>query len=319
MDKRTFVSITFLSGKYKDSGHRVAVFIFPLRKYALILLEKHLILKLLYSLSLQPVKLALGNHVTLNLNHNSLLQDVTHYWDNRAAGYSRDNVEELQNIKRKIWQQLLLSHIPDNKQNLKVLDIGTGPGFFAIIMAQAGHSVTAVDATANMLRQAEKNARDAGVSIEFHREDVHALPFADETFDLVIMRNVTWNLQQPETAYREWYRLLKKGGRLINFDANWYFHLFDEQYSEKFRQDRVNTARLNIPDHYANTDTRAMERIAGQLPLSRQLRPNWDAGVLLTIGFSQLMLDLTIGETVWDQHEKINYASTPMFMIVAQK
>lgn len=247
-----------------------------------------------------------------------LLEAVTNYWDNRASSYSCANQEELNNKKRIVWQNLLLSHAPEEK-TLKVLDIGTGPGFFAIIMAQAGHSVTAVDATKAMLKQAKNNAKHYEVNIDFVESDVHTLPFDECSFDLIITRNVTWNLKKPHEAYLEWYRLLTKGGRLINFDANWYLHLFDDVFKEGFEQDRKNTVNLGIPDHYANTDTVAMKKIAEVLPLSRKLRPQWDVVKLLDIGFSQCLVDTTISEKIWDDEEKVNYRSTPMFMIIAEK
>lgn len=247
-----------------------------------------------------------------------VLHSVTNYWNERATSYSEANQEELASIKRDVWQNLLLSHAP-NDRPLKVLDIGTGPGFFAILMAQAGHTVTAVDATVAMLEQAKNNAQHYNVDINFIESDVHDLPFDEYSFDLIVSRNVTWNLKRPDEAYREWYRVLKKGGHLINFDANWYLHLFDDVYKVGFENDRKNTAEKGIDDHYINTDTVAMTKIAELLPLSRTLRPQWDAAILLNIGFTQCLLDLTIGEKVWDQDEKINYGSTPMFMIVAGK
>ena len=45
--------------------------------------------------------------------------------------------------------------------------------------------------------------------------DSHQLSFDDNTFDLLINRNVTWTLYDPEQAYKEWYRVLKPGGRLL--------------------------------------------------------------------------------------------------------
>ncbi|MEM8060180.1 methyltransferase domain-containing protein [Morganella morganii subsp. sibonii] len=247
-----------------------------------------------------------------------LLSNVTKYWDNRAESYSYTNNEELNNKKRIIWQNLLLSHAPEGKK-IRVLDVGTGPGFFAIIMAQAGHSVTAVDATRAMLKQAKNNAKHYEVNIDFVESDVHTLPFDECSFDLIITRNVTWNLKKPQEAYLEWYRLLTKGGRLINFDANWYLHLFDDVLKEGFEQDRRNTVNLKIPDHYANTDTVAMKKIAEVLPLSRKLRPQWDVVKLLDIGFSKCLVDTTISEKIWDDEEKVNYRSTPMFMIIAER
>ena len=51
--------------------------------------------------------------------------------------------------------------------------------------------------------------------------DAEKLDFADESFDVVISRNLTWTLPHPIDAYQEWMRVLKKGGVLINFDAEY--------------------------------------------------------------------------------------------------
>ena len=60
--------------------------------------------------------------------------------------------------------------------------------------------------------------------ITYCQMDASHLAFADETFDAVVSRNLTWNLEDPEQAYKEWMRVLKKGGILLNYDANWYHH-----------------------------------------------------------------------------------------------
>ena len=60
--------------------------------------------------------------------------------------------------------------------------------------------------------------------------------FEDESFDVIISRNLTWNLPHPEMAYKEWLRVLKKGGKLLNFDANWYGYLYDDKKREAHRE-----------------------------------------------------------------------------------
>ena len=45
--------------------------------------------------------------------------------------------------------------------------------------------------------------------------DAQALEFEDESFDVIISRNLTWNLEKPWQAYREWYRVLKPGGHIM--------------------------------------------------------------------------------------------------------
>ena len=51
--------------------------------------------------------------------------------------------------------------------------------------------------------------------------DAEKPEFPDATFDVVVSRNLTWTLPHAEEAYREWTRVLKKGGVLLNFDADY--------------------------------------------------------------------------------------------------
>ena len=81
------------------------------------------------------------------------------YWTKRAPGYSEVNREELQTAQRQVWSRALDDRIQAHFQgaaraSLRVLDVGTGPGFFAIILAELGYRVTAVDYTEAMLEQA---------------------------------------------------------------------------------------------------------------------------------------------------------------------
>lgn len=251
-------------------------------------------------------------------NDNNLLQDLIIYWTNRAKGYSQTNQDELATDKRKIWQKLILNHAP-NKNKLRILDIGTGPGFLAITLALAGHEVTAVDVTQAMIDQAKDNASQYRVKVNFVLSDVHCLPFDDNHFDLIVLRNVTWNLSNPTVAYQEWFRVLNSQGKLLNFDANWYLFLFNKDLYSQYMQDRQNTMNYGIEDHYRQTNTQEMERIAKLLPLSKEIRPEWDMNILQSIGYKNIHIHNDISKIVWDEIEQINYHSTPMFLIAAEK
>lgn len=72
----------------------------------------------------------------------------------------------------------------------RVLDVGTGTGRAAIALASRGASVTAVDASAEMLAVAERRAKEAGVPVAFARGDAHGLDFADRSFDAVVCLRV---------------------------------------------------------------------------------------------------------------------------------
>lgn len=253
-----------------------------------------------------------------------LLDEIESYWETRTQGYSEVNEKELHGTQKGAWLAVLEERFPKKeKGSLRILDVGTGPGFFPMILADAGYSVDAADYTEGMLTKAKENAGkyigEKSRSIRFWRMDAQALGFGEETFDVVISRNLTWNLPKPETAYREWYRVLKKGGRLLNFDANWYGYLYDEEKRMAYEEDRRNVENAGLDDHYLCTDTDRMERIALQVPLSAVKRPQWDRDVLARIGFSQIQTEEKIWERVWSKEEKWNYGSTPMFMIEAVK
>lgn len=247
-----------------------------------------------------------------------LLSQIEQYWTGRAEGYSEVNRHEFATGQDQVWFQEIRNHLPKEK-NLKILDVGTGPGFFAILLARQGYEVTAVDYTDAMLRQAKQNAGALAEQIHFQRMDAQNLAFPDGTFDVVISRNLTWNLEEPEKAYAEWMRVLKEGGKLLNFDANWYHHLFDEEKRRRYEEDRGKVEALQMEDHYTGTDIDAMEEIARQVPMSRIMRPAWDMQVLKACAGDQLKADEQVWKRVWDRTEQVNYASTPMFLVSAVK
>lgn len=257
--------------------------------------------------------------MTLQTNlDSSLLQDVKNYWEIRSDSYSQQNVAELHCFKRDAWQKLILENAPP-QDRLRVLDIGTGPGFFAINLAISGHNVTAVDMTPAMLTKAAKNARSYGVNIRFEQAHADELPFADGAFDLVVSRNVVWNLEEPEKALQEWARVLAPGGRMLYYDANWYLYLFDEQQQFKCEKAQQEAACLYPRDYVPARDMgMKMEAIARSLPLSSEYRPQWDRMILEKIGLKIIRVQENIGELVWDKEEKTRYAATPMFMICAE-
>ena len=150
-----------------------------------------------------------------------LLHSIGQYWTRRAPSYTDVIKKNLADGWDQVWADELISHFPDGGDRpLRVLDIGTGPGFYAIILARRGYDVTAVDYSEGMLQEAKRNAGALADKIRFARMDAQKLAFADGSFDAIVTRNLTWNLPDPAGAYREWMRVLRPGGALVNFDAN---------------------------------------------------------------------------------------------------
>src|SRR5699024_5683097 len=113
----------------------------------------------------------------------------------------------------------------------------------------------------------------------------------------------------------DWHRVLKKGGRLINFDANWYTYL----YSGEECENNECTIDNQYYDYHFYNESEIMENISKSLPLSRYQRPQWDCAALCNIGFSKIQIDNDIYKRTWTEDEMRLYQSTPGFMIVAEK
>ena len=249
-----------------------------------------------------------------------LLHSIGQYWTRRAPSYTDVIKKNLADGWDQVWADELISHFPDGGDRpLRVLDIGTGPGFYAIILARRGYEVTAVDYSEGMLREAKRNAGALADKIRFVRMDAQKLAFADGSFDAIVTRNLTWNLPDPAGAYREWMRVLRPGGALVNFDANWYAYLFNEDKQQEYQRDRTNARLAGVEDHEAYAETDMMEGISRMLPMGRLRRPQWDMDTLNALGFSAVNADTSVGKRLWNPEEKINYASTPGFMVWATK
>ncbi|MBQ9420848.1 MAG: class I SAM-dependent methyltransferase [Lachnospiraceae bacterium] len=253
----------------------------------------------------------------------SIISENRSYWTGRAAGYSEVNRRELETDQRVSWFREIGRRIGRQfpgtlRQEIRVLEVGTGPGFFAIILAEAGYNVTAIDLTPAMLEEARHNAGALADRIDFREMNAEALEFQDGSFDVVISRNLTWNLPHPGDAYREWRRVLKDDGLLLNFDANWYMYLFDEHAREGYEDDRRNTAEGGYSDGNIGENFDVMEDIARRVPLSSVLRPAWDVVVLSDLGMD-VRTDELVWQSVWSEEEKVNYASTPQFLVEAVK
>jgi len=253
----------------------------------------------------------------------SIAADNIAYWNKRAESYSEINRSQLDDERKVAWLEALEEPLnwafPKHEpHNLRILDIGCGPGLFSILLARQGYRVTAADYTPNMLAEARQNAEIYGSVIEFVEADAQDLPFADESFDAIVTRNLTWDLPNPCQAYAEWNRVLSSGGVIVNFDANWYRYLFDEDAKEAYEQDRVRTQESGMREDCEIPGYEKMERIARDMPLSPINRPAWDIAYLGELGM-EARADTEVWHRIWNAEEQVNFASTPQFCIIARK
>jgi ubiquinone/menaquinone biosynthesis C-methylase UbiE len=164
--------------------------------------------------------------------------------------------------------------LPYLEPGQRLLDCGCGPGQITVGLARAVDPgrVTGIDLDAAVLDQARRRAADAGVgNIEFQEASAVALPFPDESFDVVHFHAILCHLPSPQDALAEARRVLKRGG----------FVAVSEPDIPSFQIATDDPAALRVIDFLA-----AGTRAAGGDPsLARRLRPLLhEAGFSPTVG-----------------------------------
>ena len=257
-------------------------------------------------------------------------QSIVAYWDGRAQTYSNGVLGELSDKRRCAWQRVLartahgrIASATAEGRMARALDLGCGPGFFSILLAEEGCAVSAVDMSVAMLNRARENAAAAvpDAPIEFVQCDASRLPFADASFDIAVSRNLTWLMRDPEGAYAEWLRVLVPGGKLVVFDANWYRYLVDAEVDEARLRDQGSAKLADYDENSMATDDeeRRCERIASMLPLTAIKRPQWDVNTLVRLGARRVEVNEAVWQDLWTPSEQSFYASSPLFLIEAYK
>jgi len=236
---------------------------------------------------------------------------VESYWTKRADGFFSLRHDEIESEKASRWVKEFENLIkPATDKKLNIIDIGCGAGFFEVILGKLGHSITGIDLTEEMVEKTKEMIRIYGLDsskVKAMTGDAENLDFADGSFDVIISRNLTWTLPHPVDAYKDWFRVLKSGGFLLNFDA---------EYAK-------GAHNLKSPENLAHKDIEDSLKdechdIYHMLTISMLDRPDWDKHVLEEIGFKDILVDLDFGNRIFKEHDEF-YIPDKMFSIKAMK
>jgi ubiquinone/menaquinone biosynthesis C-methylase UbiE len=237
----------------------------------------------------------------------SIKANVAHYWTKRAGSFAEAKHDEAHSYKADLWRKDLIERLPRGS-NIRILDVGCGAGFFEMLLAPLGFNITGIDLTPDMISKAKQLAAShLSSSAEFFVMDAEHPAFPDEFFDAVISRNLTWTLPHPAEAYREWHRVLKPGGVLLNYDAEYAkgFHKYDQA---------ENCAHQGLDDSL----TEECHNIYHMLSVSSLDRPEWDEAVLKEIRFTEVTSDLGAGDRLYAEKDRF-YMPDRMFCVRAVK
>ena len=135
------------------------------------------------------------------------MQEHKNFWDKNAGRYDRFMRKD-----RAAYDEMyeLIRPVVRHKT---VLELATGTGLIAKHIVNAAAHIEATDASAEMIAEAKRDNRST--KLYFSVQDMFRLPYAEESFDVVIVSNALHIVPQPEKALQEIKRVLKDDGVLI--------------------------------------------------------------------------------------------------------
>lgn len=135
------------------------------------------------------------------------MQEHKNFWDKNAGRYDRFMRKD-----RAAYDEMYALIRPVVKGKT-VLELATGTGLIAKSIVNAAARIEATDASVEMIAEAKRDNQSA--KLYFSVQDMFRLPYADESFEVVIVSNALHIVPQPEKALAEIHRVLKDDGVLI--------------------------------------------------------------------------------------------------------
>jgi demethylmenaquinone methyltransferase/2-methoxy-6-polyprenyl-1,4-benzoquinol methylase len=122
------------------------------------------------------------------------------------------------------WYRLVLEYL-GSVSGLRVLEVACGRGGFVRLLASSGASVTGCDFSAAALHATRSKLRSNGQPppVTLIQGDAQSLPFADNSFDILVSCETIEHLPGVHSALAEMYRVTRPGGKLLSPFAYTYF------------------------------------------------------------------------------------------------
>jgi SAM-dependent methyltransferase len=142
-----------------------------------------------------------------------LQQRINEFWNWRGSSGRPGDLAIRSEEELKVWMTALQPLLPPAP--VDAVDLGTGQGFVALVMAALGHRVRGFDLAEGQLARAREYAERSTNPPEFALGDAAAPPLEPSSVDVIANRDVLWTLLQPAQAFVNWRTALRPGGRLI--------------------------------------------------------------------------------------------------------
>ncbi len=215
-----------------------------------------------------------------------VVEHVVNYWNDptRSQEYDTDSqhapgFDRLQAAAA--WRKEFATVLPPAPA--QVLDMGCGPGFVSLNLAEMGYQVRGIDTAENMLVRARTEAQSRGLQATFELCDATNPTGQPQSYDAVVSRFLFWTLPDPMQTLKTAMGLLKPGALMAVFDGTWFskgwkhadsvgkpwYELWNEVYNARTRNnlplmqdnDAPKVAALLEAAGYSNVQWRMLEEV----------------------------------------------------------
>jgi SAM-dependent methyltransferase len=190
---------------------------------------------------------------------------IRDFWDRDSATYDRSPGHAINDpVEAATWRRAIRDALPEPPA--RVLDAGAGTGALALLAAELGFEVTAMDLSEGMLARAREKAAVRSLDLSFVVGSATEPPSGP--FDVIFERHLVWTLPDPVLTLRAWREVTAPGGRMVLFEAIW----GRQDLLARLRRAASDLSRMlyGVPeDHHAPYPAEVID----QLPLARMPSP----------------------------------------------